>query len=143
MKSDAREARPPGLAGDCQEARPARARGPQTNTEGSHDPVNSAVLTCVDSGRRVKKQEKRKTAGTGNHKTGYIEGKGGGGTQEKKSHCTSGGHTAQSKQAAPERVGAIGAQDKKRSRRQVTHGSKRQGGENTKDAGGPAGYKRG
>ena len=138
---DAREGRPPGLARDRQGAHPAWARGPETNTEGSRDPMTSAVLTCVHAGRRVKKNKHSRDR---NPHDRTHRGKGGGGRPtKKKPQCTAGGHTAQSKQAAGERVRAIGARDKKRSRRQATKGSKRQGGANIKDAGGPVGYKHG
>ena len=77
-ESDARERRPPGLAEDRQGARPARARGPEPNTEGSRDPMTSAVLTSVHAGRRVKKN----AVGAGNHKAGRTEEKGGGADHE-------------------------------------------------------------
>ena len=34
-----------------------RAMGPETNTEGSQDPMTCAVLTCVPAGRRVKRKQ--------------------------------------------------------------------------------------
>ena len=46
----AREGRPPGLAWDCQGERPAGARGPETRTEGSLNPMNCAVVTCLGGG---------------------------------------------------------------------------------------------
>ena len=59
VEGDAREGRPPGLAGDRQAACPASARGPATNTGGSRDPMTSAVVTCVHAGRWVKKNPRR------------------------------------------------------------------------------------
>ena len=81
---DTREGRPPGMAGDRQGARHTRAMGPETNTEGSRDPMTSAVLTCVHAGRRVKKNKPTNEARAGNHKAGCTAGKGGGQTKKKK-----------------------------------------------------------
>ena len=74
MEGDVWEGRPPGMAGDRQGARPPWARRPETNTEGSCNPMTSAVFTCVHEGRRVKKT--KKTEETANHRTGvgHTEG---------------------------------------------------------------------
>ena len=94
------------MAGDRQGARPPRARGSETNTEGTRDPMTSALLTCVHAGRRVKKTKKH---GKGRKPQGRMQsGKGGGADCGKKTkpQCTAGGRIALSKQAAGERVGA-------------------------------------
>ena len=65
MESDAREGRPPGMAGDRQGTRPAWVRGPETNTEGSSNPMNCAVMTCIHVGRRVKKKTQKRQETTG------------------------------------------------------------------------------
>ena len=96
-----------------------------------------AVMTCVHAGRRVKKKQQRQESTRQDAQAAH------GGKKREKLQCTGVGHTVQSKQAAGEGVGAIGSRDKKRNRRQVTQGSKRQGGEDTKDAGGPMGYRHG
>ena len=51
------------MAGDLQGARPRRAKGQETSTEGNRDPMTSAVLTCVHAGRRV--PQGRKHCGKG------------------------------------------------------------------------------
>ena len=82
---DAREGRPPGMAGDCQGARPRRAKGQETSTEGNRDPMTNAVLTCVHAGRRVPQ--------------GRMHCEAGGERQTKKpikTKSTAGGRTAQS-----------------------------------------------
>ena len=81
-EGDSREGRPPGMAGDRQGARPTRAMGLEMNTEGSRDPVTSAVRACVHAGRRVQKKPTN-AARAGNHKAGCTAGKGGGGDQKK------------------------------------------------------------
>ena len=68
------------MAGDRQGARPRRAKGQETSTEGNCDLMASAVLTCVHAGRRVLQGRKH-------------SGKGGGGRPKK---------TKQKPQAPPE-----------------------------------------
>ena len=70
-ESDAREGRPPGMAGDRQGPRAKRAMGQEKSTEGTRDQMTSAVLTCVHAGRRVPQGR-------------MHSGKGGGQTEKKK-----------------------------------------------------------
>ena len=101
------------MAGDRQGARPMRAMGPETNTEGSRDPMTSAVLTCVHAGRRVKKRKLTNKRGKGRKPQGMMHsGKGGRVDQNKKKlQCTAGARKAQSEQAAGEREGANVAEE--------------------------------
>ena len=77
----------------------------------SRDPISGALMTFVHAGRREKNKHKRDR----NPEDRTHRGKGGGGGPKKTIHTMhSRGHTAQKKQAAGERVGAIGARDKKK-----------------------------
>ena len=136
MESDAREGRPPGVAGARQAARPAWVRGPETNTEGSSNPMNCAVMMCVHAGRRVKRkktQKRRETTGQDTQRERGGEAAHGlrkknKQTPGKKRQCTARGHTALREQAAGEKGGAIGARGKKWSCGQAPEGNKQQGG---------------
>ena len=109
-ESHAREGCPPVLAVDRQRARPTKASGPETNTEGHRDPMTSAVLTCVHAGRRVKKNQQTRQGQQTTRQDTKPERRGGQTTEKKtKQQCTAGGRKAPSEQAAEERVGANGA----------------------------------
>ena len=92
---DAREGRPPAMAGDRQGLRPKRAMGQEKSTEGNRDQITCAVLMCVHAGRREPQGR-------------MHSGKEGGRPKKKKTHSTTGGRRAQSEQAAGEREGANG-----------------------------------
>ena len=95
-------------------------RGPQkgtpclgertTDDHRSRDPMTGALMTCVHAGRREKKQTQKEQESTGQD---AQRERGGGGPKENKRTMHRRGHTARNKQAAGERVGAIGARDKK------------------------------
>ena len=97
-----------------------RAMGPRTNTEGSRDPMTSAVLTCVHAGRRVKKMDQQKRQGQEPQGRMHSRKWGGGQTKKKKvkPRCTAGGRKAQSDPAAGERVGGNGAEEGPRTARE-------------------------
>ena len=113
-EKDAREEHPPGMAGDCQGARPRRVKGQGTSAEGNRDPLTSAVQTCVHAGRRLPSGRKHC-------------GKGGGRNKKKKKHRrransterVDGGRTGRSKRC---RRGATGGAQKKTTKSRKRHG---------------------
>ena len=53
VEGDLMEGRAPGMAGDCQGARPALTRGPEMNTEGGcnpNDQCSGDVSACMQGG---------------------------------------------------------------------------------------------
>ena len=87
------------MAEDRQGPRPKRAKGQEKSTEGSHDQMTSAVLTCVHARRRVPQGR-------------MHSGKGGGGrpktNKKTKPISTTGGRKALSEGAAGKQEGAKG-----------------------------------
>ena len=98
MERDAREGRPPGMAGDHQRPRPKRAMGQEKSTEGSCDQMTCAVLMCVHAGRREPQGRKH-----GGERGGKEHTK-----PKTKPHSATRGREGQSEQEAGERAGANG-----------------------------------
>ena len=100
----------------------------------SRDQMTSALMTCMHARRRVKKEEKNDETGTGIHRTGRTEGKGGGATRKGKGKEKNPNRTAEGSQHRTSSQQENGWEQSvhgggKRGRRLVTQGSKQQGGE--------------